>query len=72
MYHIFFLLIFKVHAINPLSNSPTKWLNTLKQFVDNLSTNSLSVFDQFVGLALKGLMKKSVLSIQLEDLSFNL
>ena len=36
------------------------------------STNSLSVFDHFVGLALKGLMKKSVLSIQLEDLSFNL
>ena len=26
----------------------TKWLNTLKQFVDNLSTNVLSVFDHFV------------------------
>ena len=32
-----------------------KWENTLKQFVDNLPTNCLSVFDHFVGLALKGL-----------------
>ena len=32
---------------NPLSANPTKWSNTLKQFV---------VFDQFVGLVLKGLM----------------
>ena len=32
---------------NPLSANPTKWSNTLKQFV---------VFDQFVGLLLKGLM----------------
>ena len=38
-----FLIIF-----NPLSANPTKWSNTLKQFV-------LSVFDYFVGLALKGL-----------------
>ena len=33
----------------------TKWSNTLKQFVGNLPTNCLSVFDHFVGLALKGL-----------------
>ena len=33
----------------------TKWSNTLKQFVGNLSTNCLSVFDHFVGLAPKGL-----------------
>ena len=26
----------------------TKWSNTLKQFVGNLSTNVLSVFDHFV------------------------
>ena len=32
-----------------------KWANTLNQFVDNLPTNCLSVFDHFVGLALKGL-----------------
>ena len=39
--------------INPLSASFTKWSNTLKQFVDKLLTNCLSVFDHFVGLALK-------------------
>ena len=43
--------------INPLSAKPTKWLNTLKQFVGNLPTNCLSLFDHFVGLALKGLNK---------------
>ena len=41
--------------INPLSANPTKWSNTLKQFVGKLPTNCLSVFDHFVGLALKGL-----------------
>ena len=29
--------------INPLSVNPTKWSNTLKQFVGNLPTNCLSV-----------------------------
>ena len=42
-------------AFNPLSANPTKWSNTLKQFVGKLPTNSLSVFDHFVILALKGL-----------------
>ena len=41
--------------LNPLSANPTKWSNTLKQFVVNLSTNFLSVFDHFVKLALKEL-----------------
>ena len=41
--------------IIPLSANPTKWSNTLKQFVGNLPTNCFSVFDHFVGLALKGL-----------------
>ena len=41
--------------INPLNAKTTKWSNTLKQFVGNLPTNCLSVFDHFVGLALKGL-----------------
>ena len=41
--------------VNPLSVSPTKWSNTLKQFVGNLPTNCLSLFDHFVKLALKGL-----------------
>ena len=39
--------------INPLSANPTKWSNTLKQLVGNLPANCLSVFDHFVGLALK-------------------
>ena len=42
--------------LNPLNANPTKWSNTLKQFVDNLPTNCLSVFDHFVKLALKGLI----------------
>ena len=41
--------------INPLSANPTKWSNTLKQFVGKLSTNCLSVFDHFVELVLKAL-----------------
>ena len=46
-----FILLF-----NPLSSSPTKWSNTLKQFVCKLPTNCLSVFDHFEGLAFKGLI----------------
>ena len=38
---------------SPLTANPIKWSNTLKQFVGNLPTNCLSVFDHFVGLALK-------------------
>ena len=41
--------------INPLSANHTKWSNKLKQFIGSLPTNFLSVFDHFVGLALKGL-----------------
>ena len=40
---------------NPLSANPTKWSNTLKQFVGKKPTNCLSVFDHFVKLALKRL-----------------
>ena len=43
-----------LQCINPLSVNPTKWSNTLKQFVGKLATNCLSVFDHFVGLGLKG------------------
>ena len=43
---------------NPLSANPTKWSNTLKQFVGNFPTNCLSMFDHFVGLALKGTLMK--------------
>ena len=42
--------------VNPLRANATKWSNTLKQFVGNLPTNCLSVFDHFGKLALKGLM----------------
>ena len=49
------LFYFVKEQFNPLSANPTKWSNTLKQFVGNLPTNCLSVFDHFVGLALKGL-----------------
>ena len=45
-----FALIFD---FSPLSSNPTNWSNTLKQ----LLMNCLSVFDHFVGLALKGLYK---------------
>ena len=45
----------RVSCVNPLSANITKWSNTIKQFVDKLPRNCLSVFDQFVGLALKGL-----------------
>ena len=41
----------------PLSASPTKWSDTLKQFVGKLPTNCLKVFDHFLGLALKGILK---------------
>ena len=39
--------------LNPLSANPTKWSNTLKQFVGKLATNCLSVFDHSVILTLK-------------------
>ena len=41
--------------LNHLNANPTKWSNTLKQFVGNLPANCLSVFDRFVRLALTGL-----------------
>ena len=43
------------NLLNPFSANFTKWSDTLKQFVGNLPTNCLSMFDHFVGLALKGL-----------------
>ena len=52
---IYRILIVSLSNLKPLSANPTKWSDTLKQFVGNLLTNCLSVFDHFVGLALKGL-----------------
>ena len=51
------------HRVNELSANITKWSNTLKQFVRKLPTNCLSVFDHFVGLALKELKEASDLVI---------
>ena len=45
-----------VLLFNPLSATPTKWSNTLKQFVGKLPANCLSVFDHFVDIGAKGLM----------------
>ena len=42
-------------VFSPFKRQFTKWSNTLKQFVGKLPTNCLSMFDRFVGLALKGL-----------------
>ena len=50
-----YLIRTKINILNTLSANPTKWSNTLKQFVGKLPANCLSVFDHFVGLALKGL-----------------
>ena len=50
------LLLLLLYLIIPLSTKLTKWPNTLRQFVSNLSTKCLSVFGHFVGLALKGLL----------------
>ena len=45
---------------NPFGPNFTKWSNTLKQFVGNLPTNCVSVFDCFVGFWLKGLRYSSL------------
>ena len=44
-------------TVNPLSANPEKWSNTLKQIVGNLPTICLSVFDHFMNLVLKELMR---------------
>ena len=49
--------------VNPLSANFTKWSNAPKQFVGNLPTNCLRVFDHFVKLALKGLTSTGGLEI---------
>ena len=45
---------------NPFRANPEKWSNTLKQIVGKLPTICLSVFDHFMNLALKGLMRNDV------------
>ena len=55
---------------NPLSANPTEWPNTLKQFVGYSSTHCLSVFDHFVGSALKGLMKSWIVELQKRQIKY--
>ena len=52
-------------VFNPISANPTKLSNTMKQFFGNLPTNCLSVFDHFVGLALKGLRLSQTALVEL-------
>ena len=57
-------MILKYNMVfNPLSANFTKGSNTLKQFVCNLPTNCLNVFDHFVGLVFKGLTGDPVLHL---------
>ena len=56
-----FLGAFEQIVFNPLSVNPTKWSNTLKQFVRNFPRSCLSVFDHFVILALKELTQIKLL-----------
>ena len=48
------LFVKRLLVVNPWSANLTKWSNTLKQVLGNLPMNCLSVFDHFMGLALKG------------------
>ena len=58
--------------LNPLSANHTKWLNTLKTIRRQQPTNCLSVFDHFVGLALKGLYGFSWHHIVSRDFDFKI
>ena len=48
----------RVMVFNPLNANPTKWSNTLKQFIDS------SVFDNFVGLALEDYLRCKMMTYQ--------
>ena len=52
-----------IYSFDPLNAKFIKWSNTLKQIVGKLPTICLSVFDHFVGLALKGLITFPVFNI---------
>ena len=52
----------KKNAVNLLSANATKWSNALKQFINNLPTNYLSVFDHFVRLMLKDLANNKMVN----------
>ena len=46
--------VLKWFVFNLLSANPTKWPNTLKQFVGKFPTKCLGVFGHFVKFVLKG------------------
>ena len=54
----FFGTVTSETILNPLNAKFIKWSNRLKQIVGKLPTICLSVFDHFLGLALKELSKK--------------
>ena len=56
------VIFWSFYFLNPLSANPTKWSNTLEKFVVKLPTNCLSVFDHFVGLALRWLKENKSLT----------
>ena len=58
LYYVLNLISKNQLGFNLLNANPTKWSDTLKQFVGKLPTNCLSVFDHFVKLALKELKVK--------------
>ena len=55
---------FRLYFLNLLRANSTKWSNTLKQFVGKsrriVVKNCLSLFDHFVGLALKDLTERTL------------
>ena len=53
--------------INPLNANPEKWSNTLKKIVGNLPAICLSVFDHFMNLALKGLIKLKIKLLKISE-----
>ena len=61
------MLTFQVCIFYSLSTNPTKYSNTLKQFVGNLQTICLSAFDHFVAFAVKGLRHKNIRYLGLAD-----
>ena len=61
MMHVSNTCVLHIH-LNPLSANPTKWSNT-QTICWLLPTNYLSVFDHFVGLALKRLMGPTKFSL---------
>ena len=58
-------------VLNPLSPNFPKWSKTLKQSVGNMPTNCLSVFDHFVGLALKELIFDNKLCKEIDAAAMN-